>query len=179
MNDGLLVFSDAVDGLLRSVGPLDANARARFRAVGVDPDKLEPAYPVALYVDLQVVAAELLAPGLPISLAMQTLGRRFLDSYGETLIGRGLLLGIKLLGPRRALARLERSLGTASNFLQSTLKEASPGVWHVWVSHVTWPDWYVGIISRGLEIAGADEPSVKIFSHEGPGRGLTLEVTWR
>lgn len=179
MADELLVFSDAVEGLLRAVGRLDASGKARFRAVGVDPDKLKPAYPVAQYVEVQRVAAELLAPDLPIGLAMQALGRRFLDSYGETMLGRGLLLGIKLLGPRRALARLERSLGTASNFLRSTLKETAPGVWHVWVSHVTWPDWYLGLLLRGLELAGAADATVKIHSHEGPGQGLTLELTWR
>ena len=59
------------------------------------------------------------------------------------------------------------------------LTETSPGVWQLWLNRVTYPGWYVGLIRRGLELAGAHDIDLKVLHHEGPGLGLTLEVRWR
>jgi uncharacterized protein (TIGR02265 family) len=127
-----LVFSQTVEGLLRAVGPLDEAARVKFRAIGINPDaRLEPAYPVERYVAMQKVAVEVFAPGIPFTLGIETLGRRFVDGYGETLVGKAVLATMKLLGPRRTLERLTRTLSTGSSFFETKLEEFEPGVWHL------------------------------------------------
>lgn len=179
MAEAALVFSQTVEGLLRALGPLDADTREKFRALGFDPARLEPAYPVERYVALQRLAVERFAGDVPFSLGIETLGRRFVDGYGETLIGRAVLASLKLLGPRRTLERLTRTLSTGTSFFATKLTETSPGVWQLWLNRVTYPGWYVGLIRRGLELAGAHDIDLKVLHHEGPGLGLTLEVRWR
>ena len=174
-----LVFSQTVEGLLRAVGPLQPAEKARFREVGFDPDApIDPAYPVEMYVALQRVAVEIFAPDVPFSLGIETLGRRFVDGYGETLIGRAVIVGMKLLGPKRTLQRLTRTLATGSTFFETKLDERDGGVWHLWINRVTYPGWYVGLVRRGLEVAGAKDVDVKVLRHDGPALGLTLEVRW-
>jgi uncharacterized protein (TIGR02265 family) len=175
-----LVFSQTVEGLFRALGPLDGAAREKFRAIGIDPGaRLEPAYPVDQYVAMQKVAVEVFAPDLPFSLGIETLGRRFVDGYGETIVGKAVLVTMKLLGPKRTLERLSRTLSTGSSFFETKLSEFSPGVWHLWLNRVTFPGWYVGLIRRGLELAGAKGVELKVLQHDGAGLGLTLEVRWR
>lgn len=154
--------------------------KARFRDIGFDPDEpLEPAYPVETYVTLQRLAVDVFAPDVPFSLGIESLGRRFVDGYGETLIGRAVVVGMRLLGPRRTLQRLTRTLSTGSTFFETKLDEHEAGVWHLWINRVTYPGWYVGLVRRGLEVAGASEVEVKVLRHDGPALGLTLEVRWR
>jgi len=175
-----LVFSQTVEGLLRAIGPLDDDAKQKFRAIGFDPDaRLEPAYPVDKYVAMQKVAVEVFAPHVPVAEGIETMGRRFVDGYGETIVGRAVLVTMKLLGPRRTLERLSRTLSTGSSFFETKLEEFKPGVWHLWLNRVTFPGWYVGLIRRGLELAGAKDVELKVLQHDGPGLGLTLEVRWR
>lgn len=174
-----LVFSQTVEGLFRALGPLEPEARERFRALGIDPVRLEPAYPVETYVAMQRLAVEVFAGDLPFSLGIETLGRRFVDGYGETLMGRAVLLSLKLLGPKRTLERLTRMLSTGTSFFETRLTQASPGVWHLWLNRVTYAGWYVGLVRRGLELAGAQDVQLKVLRHEGPGLGMTLEVRWR
>ena len=174
-----LVFAQTVEGLFRALGPLSHVDKARFRRAGIDPDlTLEPAYPASTYVELQRIAVDVFAPDLPFSLGIEALGARFVDGYGETLIGRAVLVGMKLLGPRRTLQRLTRTLTTGSTFFQTSLEEAAPGVWRLWINRVTYPGWYLGLLRRGLELAGARDVQLKVLEHVGPGLGLTLEVRW-
>lgn len=173
------MFSQTVEGLLRAVGPLKPTEKARIREIGFDPDApIDAAYPVEKYVQLQRVAVEVFAPDLPFPLAIESLGRRFVDGYGETLIGRAVIVGMKLLGPKRTLQRLTRTLSTGSTFFETKLDETEPGVWRLWINRVTYPGWYLGLLRRGLELAGARDIQLKIIEHVGPGLGLTLEVRW-
>lgn len=175
-----LVFSQTVEGLLRALGPVTTAGKAKLRSVGVDIERsLEPAYPVEQYVQLQQTAVELFAPDVPFSLGIETLGRRFVDAYGETIVGKAVLLGMKLLGPKRTLERLTRTLATGATFFQTSLTEVEPGVFHLFINRVTWPGWYLGLVRRGLEHAGAKDVELKVLQHEGAGRGLTIEVRWR
>ncbi len=174
-----LIFSQTVEGLFRSLGPLSDDAVARFRAIGVDPKQaLAPAYPVEQWLQLMKAAAEWRYPSMPFSEAMEALGRGFVDGYGETMIGKAMLAMLRVMGPKWALARFRRSLSTGSNFFETTAVERTPREVEVSLNRCTWPEWYFGIIGRGLEHAGAKNVSVSLLSHEGSGRAATLLVTW-
>ncbi len=173
------IFSQTVDGLLRALGPLDAAATARFQALGVDPQRpLLPAYPVEQWLEVMRLGAEIHAPGQPFEEALHSLGRHFVDGYGTTMIGKALLIGMRILGPKRTLERLARQLATGSTFFETRVAQFAPEEWSLWINRVTWPAWYFGLIERGLEHAGAKDVRVSLLTHDGPGLGATMLVKW-
>ncbi len=174
-----LVFSQTVDGLFRALRPLSQSAKDRFRALGVDPDqRLDPAYPVEQWLKMMQLGVELFAPGRPFEEGIYALGRRFVDGYGETMVGKAMLVGMRLLGPERTLARFSRNLKTGSTFFESTVTPRGAGCWELWINRVTWPGWYFGLVEGGLTHAGARGVKVSLLSHEGPGLGARLLVSW-
>jgi uncharacterized protein (TIGR02265 family) len=174
-----LIFSQTVEGLFRSLGPLSDEALERFRALGIDPEQpLAPAYPVDQWLQLMKAAAQVRFPSLPFEAAIEALGRGFVDGYGETMIGKAMLAMLRVMGPKWALARLRRSLSTGSNFFETTVVERGPREVEVSLNRCTWPEWYFGLITRGLEHAGAKNVSVSLLSHEGAAKGATLLVKW-
>jgi uncharacterized protein (TIGR02265 family) len=174
-----LIFSQTVEGLLRALGPLSEPSKARFRDLGVDPDgPLAPAYPVEQWLELMKLGVEVMTPELPFEEGLVLLGRRFVDGYGLTLMGKAMLMAMRLFGPQRTLARFSRNLSTGSNFFESKVSQFAPGQWALWINRVTWPGWYYGIIARGLEHAGASEVKVSLLSHEGEGLAACLLVSW-
>ena len=174
-----LIFSQTVEGLLRALGPLDDAAAERFRALGLEPHApLAPAYPVDQWLSFMKLGVELKTPELPFDEGLVLLGRSFVDAYGTTLMGKAMLMGMRLLGPRKTLERFSRNLSTGSNFFESKVTLHAPGQWALWINRVTWPGWYFGIIGRGLEHAGASDVRVSLLSHEGEGLAATLRVTW-
>lgn len=174
-----LIFSQTVEGLLRALGPLSDEGIAKFRAIGFDPKApLEPAYPVEKWLSLMKAAAEVRSPDLSFAESIHALGRAFVDGYGETMIGKAMLAVLRVMGPNWALARLRRNLSTGSNFFESTAEERGPREVAVWLNRVTWPEWYFGILGRGLEYAGAKDVQVSLLSHDGAGKGAKILVKW-
>jgi uncharacterized protein (TIGR02265 family) len=174
-----LIFSQTVEGLFRALAPLSDEACARFRALGIDPKKpLAPAYPVDQWLKLMKAAAEVRDPHAPLGAALEALGRAFVDGYGETMIGKAMLAALRVMGPKWALTRLRRSLSTGSNFFESTAEQLGPGEVEVWLNRVTWPEWYFGILGRGLEHAGAKNVRVSLVSHDAVSKGAKLRVQW-
>jgi uncharacterized protein (TIGR02265 family) len=174
-----LIFSQTVEGLVRTLGVLTPEARLKMKAIGFDLARpLLPAYPVEQWLQLMRLAAELHAPEQPIDEALTSLGRQFVAGYGETMLGKMLLVVLRMVGPRRALERFSHHLSTGSNFFVSSLTRGPSGDWVLWINRVTWPGWYVGLIESGLEHAGGRNVSVSVIDHEGPGRGARLRVAW-
>jgi uncharacterized protein (TIGR02265 family) len=176
--DELLIFSQTVEGLLRAMGPLPPEARARLRELGVDVDKgLRPAYPLEQFIAVLDYAGSLVAPELPPREQTRLLGRRFMDAYQETLIGRAMVAAMRVVGPWRTLDRLAKKFRTGNNFSQTSLVRLGPSEARLWCNHVSRPGWYVGVISRGLELAGATEVTVAALDQDEGGG--TFHVAWR
>lgn len=174
-----LIFSQTVEGLFRALEPLSEANCARFRALGVDPRApLSPAYPVEVWLTLMKAAVEVNEPEAPFDEALERLGRKFVDGYGETMLGKAMLAVLRVMGPTWALSRLRRTLSTGSNFFESQLVERGAGEVELWINRVTWPAWYLGLVARGLERAGARNVQVSLLAHEGPSKPVTLLVKW-
>ena len=114
----MVVFSSAYESLQRALGPaLDASARERFRAQGVDlAGRLMVAYPYETWIESVRLAAELLAPGAPLDEATYVVGRRILESYAETVIGKATFGVLRVIGARRGFNQIRRSLRTTNNY---------------------------------------------------------------
>jgi uncharacterized protein (TIGR02265 family) len=175
-----VVFTQTVEGLFRALGGLlDEPAKAKFRALGVDPDqRLMPAYPLALWVQMVELAAEIHAPQAPFEQAVEQLGRRFVNGYAQTLVGKALFTMMRILGPRRTLERMAKNFSTGANYAKTSLQETSVGVFELSLNRVTWPPWYCGMISAGLEAAGAKKVSVEVLEHQGRSQPARFKVWW-
>lgn len=174
----MVVFSSAYESLRRALGPdLEPAARERFRAHGVDLyGKLNVAYPYETWIASLHVAAELLAPGAPLDEATYVVGRRILESFVETMIGKATFGVLRVIGPRRGFDQIRRSLRTTNNYSRTTFTEVSPGVFHLWCSQVTFPHYYRGVFEAGLVLVGQKNGSAKLLSHDAAG--ATFEIRW-
>lgn len=173
-----LIFAQTVEGLLRAMGPLDETAKTTLRQAGIDPDKrLLPAYPLEQFIAALDFAAARVAPGRPRDDQSHEIGRRFMEGYQETLIGQALVAAMRVIGPWRTLERLSNKLRTGNNFSATELIRVGPTEAELWCNQTTRPGWYSGIISRGLEFAGAHDVQVEVLMH-GPDGGR-FRVLWR
>jgi uncharacterized protein (TIGR02265 family) len=82
-------------------GPL----KEALRGAGFDPDRLEVAYPAALFRQCLDLARAHLYPALPEDAGHWELGRAFAKGFQQTMIGRIISVAIPLLGPAGYLKR--------------------------------------------------------------------------
>lgn len=173
-----MVFSQTVDGLLKALTPMSATSKLKLVAIGVDPDqRLEPAYPREKWLELIHLACEIHAPGKDHEAASYELGRRFMTSYTQGLVGKAMMAALRVIGPRRALERMSRNFRTGNNFSETRLTEPTKGVYELWCSHATLAGWYQGIIEAGLLLAGAAEVKATLVRREQGG--AVFQVEWR
>jgi len=174
----MVVFASAYESLRRALGDaLDRDALERFRAHGVDmAGRLKVAYPYESWIQSLKVAAELLAPGAGIEEATYVVGRRILESYAETVIGKAAFGVLRVIGPRRGFNQIRRSLRTTNNYSRTTFTEVGPGVFHLWCSNVTFPHYYRGVLEAGMELTGQKGGTATLLSHDEAG--ATFEIRW-
>lgn len=175
-----LVFAPAVEGLFR-VGLRDRVTPAlaeRLRAAGLDLSRpLLPAYPRALWVHVIQLAAASLGPADDPPRALHALGRRMVEGYTETLIGRAMVSVIRLLGPRRVLDRMQHTLRSGGNFNRTRVTELAPRDVLFWLNEPYVDPAYVrGMLERTLEYAGARGLDVAV--HARDAEGCTYRVRW-
>lgn len=174
-----LIFSQTVEGLLRSLtGRLTPPLLAGMKARGIDASvALLPAYPQQVFTDVVSWLAKELHPHLELDQAIASLGRGFMDGYGETMVGRAMLAMIRLIGPRRTLERVTRQFRTGNNYSDTRLTQRSATEYDLWVNEVSMVGWYLGILSRGVELAGAKGVEVRLVSHDSAG--AIFRISWK
>lgn len=173
-----LIFSQTFEGLFRAAAPaLDAPMVAALRGVGIDPEaELRPAYPLSVFHDTVRLLGQRLFPDERPDAQARRLGRQFMDGYALTMVGRAMVGMMRVIGPRRTLERLSRQFRTGNNFSETKLTEQAPGRSQLWCNQVSLPGWYEGIISRGLEFAGARDVTVQLIRQDE--QGAAFEIRW-
>jgi uncharacterized protein (TIGR02265 family) len=173
-----VVFSHSVEGLVRAMGPaLDVAAKSRLRALGLDLERpLAPAYPLPVWVEVMRFAAALVAPGKNEPDQMTELGRRFIDGYEQTLVGKAMLATLRLLGPRRTLERMSRNFRSGNNYTEAKLVAHAPTDVELWLSRVKEPAFYAGMLQAALARTGARELNVSVVGRDE--LGATFRLTW-
>jgi uncharacterized protein (TIGR02265 family) len=178
MGDSDVIFSSTVEGLMRAMGDkLDEAAHRRFAELGLPmKGKLQPTYPRALWIKVCLAAGEVMFPQLPAEQQRIQLGHRFIRGYGETLVGKTLLTAMKLLGPKRSLERLQRSLQTGNNYTKVTLREVEGG-FELDLADAPYPEWYQGMFEAALQVTGAKSWSVTPSKRVGNDITYSIKFT--
>lgn len=173
-----LIFLQTFEGLVRAYGTrFTPELLTNFKLYGFDPERLLPAYPQKSFIEVVRLLGRALHPGLSEDDAIREVGRGFINGYEDTLVGRAMLAMIRIIGPRRTLERLTRQFRTGNNFSDTRLTQVSASEYQLWCNEVRLPGWYQGIVSRGLEVAGAKDVTVEFVNRDDSGGGTFL-IRW-
>ena len=116
-----LVFPTAFEGLGLAFR-FDAAANAKLLALGVNLERLEPAYPLPIFLSSLDVAAGLLGTlGTP-GTRYRLLGRAYVKGWVGTKSGLATVTVGRLLGPKRLLLRMQATFRTSANYVVTEVK---------------------------------------------------------
>lgn len=144
-----LVFESSVQGMLKCLGtPLPADVKPKLLALGVNPDRLLPAYTMQQFTALMALIGELRYPTLSADEKDYALGQDFVRGFGQTLIGKATFAMAGVLGPLRTSRRLTHSMRTVNNYTNSSILEEGPDFVRVWIAPVGRPHFYRGVFDE-------------------------------
>lgn len=162
-----LFFTQTVEGLTRALGTaLDADVARKLKDIGIDVySPLLPAYPVEVWTQALEIGAAALRPDLPNDEAMYELGRRFINGFMDTLLGRAAMKMVAVMGPHRCLARMTRTFRSGNNFTETRQVELAPCTYDVFVMPVVRAHFIRGVLKAGLAVSGEPDATVTLISH--------------
>jgi len=174
------VFDNTVDGLFRrALGRrMTPHCRERLKAAGLDLDaKLRPAYPRLQYYRFVNIAAEELYGGMSRDEAHYELGKQFMVGFQETLLGKAVTSLVKLLGPKKTLAKMTQNMQSSNNYMKTSLKELGPGDFEITLSQVSGaPRYFEGVLFLAVSLTGGANARVVPTRSDGPG--CVYRCTW-
>lgn len=175
-----MMFGHAVNALL-SHGlpkPLPESCLHRMRQLGVDPELIQPAYPIDVWVALLEILREELFSDRDATEGYRELGRRMVDSFVQGPMGRAVVGSVRLAGPDRMLRSLRWVLRSASNFMETSIEALAPCHFVVTLNtRVADPGYNEGVLEAMLRQAGARGIVVAPGRWLEDGR-LAIEVRW-
>jgi uncharacterized protein (TIGR02265 family) len=173
-----LVWVHTVEGLLRACqSRATPRWRERLRGAGLDLEKpLAPAYGREQWRDLITISSQELFTGTPEE-RFEQLGAAFIDQYAQTFIGRALAKLVAVIGPRRALERMTRSLRSGNNYSETRASFPGPGRAEFWLNETLGAPSYIhGALSAVMKLSGAK--GVRVKTMETDGHAATFSVEW-
>lgn len=171
-----VIFRHTVEALVVGVAEKKhALPRAELVKLGVYPprdvtlDVWDPA--------IRAIARALFPAATP-DQQLELLGREVVRSFTEGVVGRGLLLVLRLLGRKRALLRMAENFRTADSVMNVTTLEKSPtwiqvrfGATHGLEAHM------LGVMREAVSLISPKDPCTVEGAPDGPG-GFTIDVKW-
>jgi uncharacterized protein (TIGR02265 family) len=145
--------------------------------IGLNVDHLQTAYPHAVFVQSQLVLARHLFADDSAEQGFQKIGMRLVAGYFETLIGKPLLVLLRLMGLRRTLGRMSQNFRTSNNYIESELVELGTNHFLLWMNEVGPVRYTVtGVLAQGLSITSRAHVSVQIA--QANEVGTVYEIRW-
>jgi uncharacterized protein (TIGR02265 family) len=170
--EAAVVFQSTFEGLWVTglKGRVTESLTVTLQREGLILSKLEPAYPLVVWKRCLAATVSVLYPQLAPDQAYRQLGELFMSGFLETFVGRAMLPLLRLLGPRRSLERLTRSLRSGNNFSQTRVEFAEPNRGSVWLNDdFGHPSFVIGIMERGLHLTGTPSFRLKLLSQAETG----------
>jgi uncharacterized protein (TIGR02265 family) len=124
------------------------------------------------------IAAEDLYPSQPLAEATFKLGEVYVEGFRQTMLGRAVLSLLRVLGPRRTIARATQNFRAGNNYTETRITELGPTQFDVWMNEVgDFPEFTAGIIQAGVRMSGAKDLRVEPFGYDG--HACTYRITWK
>lgn len=175
-----VVFRHAAESFLTNVvkrnGLLTPEFAAELLGIGFDVNKPRDTE-ASVWISLLRKTAKRLSPDAPESEALERVGREMLRGLFDTLVGRGMLMVMKLLGPRKALLQIAESYKTSDTITKVTTAELSPT--HVKLSFNSVggvPTYVRGLLAEAMDVLKVKN-GVITFLERADG-GTDFEVKW-
>lgn len=174
-----VVFEHTMDSILRVLDrPIPPAQIAGLDAIGIDLSKpLLPAYPVAMHAALIDFVAKQRWPDLPAEQAEFELGRVFIETYTQTLLGRALKGLLWTIGPNRTIERMNRTFRTANNFTDTRLQRLGPASYELWFNFASRAHYFRGIVHETIAQCGVKGIDVRLSATQGDE--VTFHVSWQ
>jgi uncharacterized protein (TIGR02265 family) len=176
--DERLVFPSLIEGYMKGLGPrFDAALKAKLKAQGLDVAKLPPAIPATEMLGHMRVICAHAWPDEPELEQLRMLGLTAIRGWSTGLLGSAASAMIRLVGPRRALGRLDRAFSTTNNFSRAKTEFVNEHEALVTINDVQgMPSYWVGILEAGMELLGVTG-TVVVDAQRPPE--ATLRVNWK
>jgi len=116
-------------------------------------------------------------PDLPQEEAGFELGRAFMRSYQETLMGKAVFSVTKLHGPHRTLERMSRNFRSANTYTETRLRKVGPSTYELWFNYALRTAYFRGLLTEALGRAGARGLSVTLAASTASGEA-TFRISW-
>jgi uncharacterized protein (TIGR02265 family) len=178
MTNPNVVFRHTVDAFVRNVLERHKLLTPEFRALlqsrGFDPLKVRDA-PRETWWWLLQESARRLQPDRPAGETLELIGREMIRGYAHGVVGVGLFLALRLLGPRRAILRMAENFRTADTFSRVIVRELGPNHLELDYSPTAgMPELVKGILSESMLTIGLKNPSVEFRSAADDAAVFTL-----
>ena len=173
-----LVYDIGVESLFKGLGArLTPALKHAVRELGVDLDKrLLPAYPKSVWVRVVDEVARIVSPQLEVGEAHRQLGHAISAGFADSVMGRLMAPGVRLMGVRRVMLRLPKNLTMSNNFMRVTATETGPRSIRVEMNEAIPSEAFLcGVIEAIGRYAGAKSCEISTAPENGV---IAFSVTW-
>lgn len=176
-----LVFESVIEGLfLKGLhGRVPAALKSELKALGINLDgKLPPAVArEAWYAALKATARHVY-PQLSTSQAMREIGRAMMAGTEETLFGKAMAPAVRMMGAKRILLRVPKSMKSSTNFANAAVIELPDGRLQLDVDDVAdAPELFQGSLERLGAWAGAKSIEVTFENPTPPAARYFISLS--
>ncbi|MFT3712612.1 MAG: DUF2378 family protein [Archangium sp.] len=118
----VVALQSLFEGLfVRALQP-NGTFKERLREKGFDLSRMQPRYPIQVWIDCVDVAISEVYPQLSRSDAWAAIGDRFVEGYFQTLVGRMIATTLPFLSAKTFVGRSPRFISTGLDGVQQELK---------------------------------------------------------
>lgn len=170
-----IVYRHAVEAFLaRVVHPRRVFSFEELRAMRLDPARDTP---IDEYVKLIRETAKRGYPELAEPDALEAIGRGFIQGYITGIVGRGIFIVMKLLGPKRGLLRMAENYRTSDNNTEVVATALGPRHVRLAFNHSYGiPEFQKGLLDEVMNVL--DEKRHEVTFTPGEGDSGTFEIKW-
>lgn len=167
-----------LESLFRGI-QLQGPSLDELRAAGYDPFRPEPSYTTQVMRRCLDLAQRRLFATATKAEGRRQLGRRFVQGFAETQLGKMVVSGLPLIGPMRCLRRFPEHVkldARAAARITPVQLDARSFRMEFRDDPFLAPDFMSGVLEEGLRLAGA-QPTLHTVAVHGPG-SFDLLATW-
>lgn len=180
MTNPNVVYRHTVEAFVKNVlerhRQLTPEFVAAMQGKGFDPGKVRD-LPRETWWWLLRETAKRLQPHHPQGETMELMGREMIRGYANGLVGAGLFLALRLLGPRRSVLRMAENFRTADTFSRVIVRELGPN--HLELDYTPtagMPELVQGILTESMITIGLANPRVEVRT--APDDGAVYTLRW-